>query len=316
MKAVILAAGLGTRLRPLSDRVPKPLFPILNRPLLALIIAQLQEAGFYQIGINIHHRAPEMRAFVEQHLPAGVQSHLSYEPEILGTGGGLKKLADFLGDQPFLVINCDIVTDLNLTEIYQAHQEQALATLGLHHCPRFNQVWRNAAGHIAGFGQPCPPEAVGPPLAFTGVQVVSPRLLERMPPGKVINIIDQYQEAIAAGGKIAAQVVEGHYWQDIGTPEAYLEVHRRLLAGEISGVARFFPPLTDPCLGEGVVLGDGVRTAGGVCIGPGVRIGARVSLKNTVIWADARIDADVNLSDCIVGQKAWVRHSAQGQCLL
>ncbi|MDD3581019.1 MAG: sugar phosphate nucleotidyltransferase [Desulfobacca sp.] len=316
MKAVILAAGLGTRLRPLSHRVPKPLFPILNRPLLGLLLTQLQAAGFYQIGINTHHQAAALQAFVAQYLPAGLQVHLSHEPTILGTGGGLKKLADFLGDQPFLVVNCDIVTDLNLTAIYQAHREPALATLVLHDCPRFNQVWRNAAGQIAGFGQPAPPEAVGSPLAFTGVQVVSPRLLDQMPSDMAINIIDQYREAIAAGDQIAAHVVQGHFWQDIGTLEAYREVHRQLLAGEALGIARFFPLLTDPWQGAEVTWGAGVQCAGGVSIGSGVQIGPGVRLQNTVIWDQARIDPDLSLTDCLVGRGAWVRHSAQGQCLV
>jgi len=316
MKAVILAAGLGTRLRPLSNQVPKPLFPILNRPLLELLLAQLQAAGFFQIGINTHHRAAELGAFVEQHLPVGLQVHLSHEPKILGTGGGLKKLADFLGDQPFLVINCDILTDLNLTEIHQAHREEALATLVLHNCPPFNQVWRNTAGNIVGFGYPAPESAIGPPLAFTGVQVVSPRLLDRIPPSREINIIDQYREAIAAREQIAAHVVQGHFWQDIGTPETYLKVHQQLLAGEVTKIARFFPPLTDPWLAADVTLGAGVQCAGGVSIGFGAQIGPGVRLQNTVIWDQARIDPNLNLTDCIVGLGAWVRHSAQGQCLV
>ncbi|MFP3867655.1 MAG: sugar phosphate nucleotidyltransferase [Desulfobacteraceae bacterium] len=316
MKAVLLAAGLGTRLRPLSDQVPKVLFPILNRPLLGLLLAQLQEAGFDQIGINIHHRAAAVQDFVEHYPGVGMKLHLSYEPQILGTGGALKKLADFLGDQPFLVVNGDIVTDLDLNTVYQAHRQEALATMVLHDCPRFNQVWRTAAGNVAGFGQPIPPDAVGPPLAFTGLQVVSPRLLERMPSGRVTNIIDQYRQVIAAGEKIAAHVVQGHFWQDIGTPEAYRQVHQQLLAGEVPLVARFFPPLTDPWLAEGVILADGVSWGGGVSIGPEVWIGAGASLKNTVVWAGAGIDPEVDLTDCVVGQGTRVRHSARGQCLI
>ncbi|RLA91058.1 MAG: nucleotidyltransferase family protein [Deltaproteobacteria bacterium] len=316
MKAVILAAGLGTRLRPLSHRLPKPLFPILNRPLLGLLLEQLQVAGFHQIGINTHHQAAAVQAFVAQHRPVGLQVYLSHEPTILGTGGGLKKLANFLGDQPFLVINGDILTDLHLTEIYQAHQEPALATLVLHDCPRFNHVWENAAGQIVGFGHPAPADAVGPPLAFTGVQVVSPRLLDLMPSGLALNIIDQYREAIAAGEQVAAHVVQGHFWQDIGTLETYREIHRQLLNGDVPGIARFFPPLTDPWVGAEVTWGAGVRCAGGVSIGSQVQIGPGVRLQNTVIWDQARIDPDLSLTDCIVGPGAWVRHSAQGQCMV
>lgn len=313
MTAVILAAGLGTRLRPLSDRVPKPLFPILNRPLLGIILEQLREAGFTRIAINTHHRAREVHAYLEQHVPTGVDLHISHEPKILGTGGGLKQMADFLGDRPFLVINSDIFTDLELNAIYRAHRD-ALATLVLHDCPRFNLVWRGAAGDIVGFGKSRPAAALGPPLAFTGVQVVAPRLLALIPPARFVNIIDTYREAIATGEQIAAHPVHGHFWQDIGTPESYREMHRLLLAGEIPGGARFFPSLTDPWLGDGVILGNGVRCAGGVSIGPGAQIGAEVQLKNTVIWARAKIDPALSLTDCLVGQEVWVRRSAQGEC--
>jgi mannose-1-phosphate guanylyltransferase len=314
LTAVVLAAGLGTRLRPLTYQVPKPLFPILNHPLLGLILAQLESAGFKRVAINTHHRAADIELFLESLRPSPREVFLSYEPEILGTGGGLRNLAGFLGESPSLVINADILTDLDLAQAYGAHRPEALATMILHDYPRFNNVWLDQAGQVNAFEAPLTPGRSPSPLAFTGIQVVSPRIFELIPPGVFVNIIDTYRQAIAGGETVAAAVQQGFYWQDIGTPQDYLEIHQRLLAGEVPGLAALFPHLADPYLAEGVSLGAGARLDGGVCLGPGVKVGDGVYLKNTVVWAGALIDPGVHLEDCVVGRGVRVRESAKGGC--
>jgi mannose-1-phosphate guanylyltransferase len=314
LTAVILAAGLGTRLRPLSNKVPKPLFPILNRPLLGLILAQLSAAGFQKVAINTHHRADDINAFLASQQPPDLEIFISFEPDILGTGGGIRKLAGFLGEAPFLVINGDIVTDLDFGAVFSGHRQDALATMVLHDYPRFNTVWLDDAGHVAAFGPP-PPQAQPPsPLAFTGIQVVSPRIFKLIPPGFFVDIINTYRQAIARGDTVAAAIRHDFTWQDIGTPQDYLEVHRRLLAKELPGLVALYPHVTDPFLGEGVTLGSGAYLDRGVCLGPGVKIGDRAYLKNTVVLADAVIDPGVRLEDCVVGQGVRIRESAKGGC--
>ncbi len=313
--AVILAAGLGTRLRPLTYQVPKPLFPLLNRPLLGLLLAQLAAAGFRRVAVNTHHLGEAIRECVASQAPPDLEVLVRHEPEILGTAGGLRHLADFLGGEPFLVINGDIVTDIDLGSLVRAHDPEALATLLLHDCPRFNTVWLTAAHRIQGFGPP-PPGVLPGPLAFTGLQVVSPRLLELIPPGRFVHIIDTYRQAIAAGDHVAACVRQGFFWQDIGTIQDYLEINLRFLREAPPGLRGFFPPIGDPLLGQGVNLGRNVTFAGGVCLGEGVRLGDHVRLKNTVVWNRAQIAAGVSLEDCVVGQAAQVAASAQGRCLV
>jgi mannose-1-phosphate guanylyltransferase len=314
LTAVVLAAGMGTRLRPLSYQVPKPLFPILNRPLLGLILAQLEAAGFRRLAINTHYRADDISRFVESYGPPDSEVFISYEPEILGTGGGLRQLAAFLGEAPFLVINSDILTDLDFAAAYRGHRQDALATMILHDYPRFNNVWLDEAGQVDAFDAP-PTEGRAPsPLAFTGIQVVSPRIFELIPPGVFVNIIDTYRQAIRAGETVAATVRHGFYWQDIGTPQDYLEIHRRLLAGEVPGLAALFPHLADPYLAAGVSLSAGACLDGGVCLGPGVKVGDGVYLKNTVVWAGAVIDPGVHLEGCVVGRGVRVKESAKGGC--
>lgn len=313
--AVILAAGLGTRLRPLTYQVPKPLFPILNRPLLGLLLAQLAAAGFRRVAVNTHHHGQAVADFLKSRAPDRLEILVRHEPEILGTGGGLKNLVDFIGAEPFLVINSDIVTDIELTALTAAHAPDTLATMLLHDYPRFNTVWLDGAGYVQGFGTP-PSGVLARPLAFTGIQVVSARLLELMPPGEFVNIIDTYRQAIAAGGKIAGFVQQDFFWQDIGTPQDYLDLHSRLLRGAVPGLQRFFPHPTDPWLGPGVQLGNNIHFGPGVCLGARVQVGNGARLENTVVWSGAVIEAGVSLKNCLVAQNTRVQESACGRCLI
>ena len=140
MKAAVLAAGLGTRLKPLTDICPKPLWPVLNRPLLGLVLAQLEAAGCFQVAVNTHHLADQVHDFLRSE-PWSFLLSVSHEPEILGTGGGLRQLGEILREGPFLAINADILTDLDLAEVYRAHRPGAVSTLVLHDCPAYNNVW-------------------------------------------------------------------------------------------------------------------------------------------------------------------------------
>jgi mannose-1-phosphate guanylyltransferase len=315
MQAAILAAGLGTRLRPLTFTTPKALAPVLNRPLLEVLLAQLQEAGALRVAVNTHHLAEQVQHFLEGASPPGVEIIVRPEPEILGTGGGLRSLAGALGDGPFLAMNADILTDLDLAAIFRQHREQALATLVLHDYPRFNNVWLDKAGRVAGVGAP-PPHKSGPPLAYTGVQVVSPGMLKWLPEEGPADLVTAWQQAMARGEELAAVVVRGHFWQDLGTPEAYLTAHQRLLAGTCTGLNRFFPPISDPFCGTGTVLEEGVACHGGVCLGREVRVGRGTWLKNTVIWNRARIGPGLTLENCVVGQGAEVTSSARDAVLV
>ena len=315
MQAAILAAGLGTRLRPLTCTTPKALVPVLNRPLLGVLLDQLRAAGALRVSVNTHHLAEEVENFLAANQPPGLEVMIRPEPEILGTGGGLRNLARALSDAPFLAINADILTDLNLAEIFQGHCQEALATLVLHDFPRHNNVWLDRQGRVAGVGTP-PPNHTGPALAYTGVQIVSPRMLKWLPEEGPADLVTAWRSAIAQGEQVAAMVVAGHFWQDLGTPEAYLAAHNRLLAGASPGLHRYFPPISDPMLAEGAVLENGVTCAGGVCLGRKVRVEAGARLKNTVVWDEAEIAPGVSLENCVVGRGARVRSSAREAVLV
>jgi mannose-1-phosphate guanylyltransferase len=309
MKAAILAAGLGTRLRPLTDLVPKTLLPILNRPLLGMLLAQLEDAGFFQAAVNTHHLGEQVQRFLAGR-PWSLNLSISPEPELLGTGGGLRQLGEILRAEKFLTLNGDILTDLDLAAVYRSHQPEAITTLVLHDFPGFNNVWLDTRGRLAGIGSPSA-NAAGPPLAYTGVQVVGKKMLEYLPPEGYYDLVAAWRQALAAGEKIDTLVVSGHFWQDLGSLQGYLAAHCRLLKGEGSGLARLLPPLSDPLLGPGVVLGRGVNCLGCVCLGSGVEVGNEAILNNTVVGEGAWIGPGVRLEGCLVAPGARVGRSAR-----
>jgi len=314
MKAAVLAAGLGTRLAPLTDICPKPLLPVLNRPLLGLILAQLEAAGCLQVAVNTHHLAHQVQDFL-QSQPLSFLLSVSLEPKILGTGGGLKQLGEILGNEPFLAVNGDILTDLDLGGIYRRHQPGAIGTLVLHDSPRYNNVWV-ADDRVVSIGA-APPGATGSPLAYTGVQVVDPKLRHYLPPaGQPYDLVQAWRQALAAGERLACLKVSGHFWQDIGTPQSYLAAHRRLLAGESSKLSSYFQSLADPLVGPGAQIGTGVQFAGAVCLGADVTVGEGACLQNTVVWDRALIAPGVELDSCIVASGVRVKHAARGQVIV
>jgi len=315
LNAAVLAAGLGTRLRPLTEVCPKPLLPVLNRPLLGIVLARLEEAGCWQVAVNTHHLADQVHDFLRTQ-PWSFHLSVSHEPEILGTGGGLRQLGEILPEGPFLAVNGDILTDLDLAEAYRRRRDGAVSTLALHDCPPYNNVWAKD-GQVVSIGPPPPgaaPEAK--PLAYTGVQVVDPAMMRYLPvAGQGYDLVQAWREALAAGARLACFTAAGHFWQDLGTPAHYLAAHQRLLAGASPQLVRFFPGLQDPLVGPGARIGTGVVFGGGVCLGAGVVVGERASLKNTVVWDRAVIAPRVELADCIVAAGVEVKHSARGRVL-
>ncbi len=224
MKAMILAAGYGTRLRPFTNHTPKPLFSIAGRPLLDEIIGRLQQAGCRAVMINTHHLHHQIEAFVADQNYS-LEIFTRHEPEILGTGGAIKNVADFWDDQPFMVINADIVADIDLAEVYAAHcRHQPPATLVLCDDPTFNSVIVDQDQWITGFAESSAKNdrRTDPNrLTFTGIQVLDPQVLDYIPGGRPYSSIDAYKKILAKGQKLAGVVVPKCHWQDIGTPASF-----------------------------------------------------------------------------------------------
>ncbi len=223
MKALILAAGFGTRLLPFTNHTPKPLFPVSGQPLLDRTIQDLIKAGCTGIIVNTHHLHLQIDEFLRKQN-YGIPVTTRYEPEILGTGGAIKNTSDFWDEQPFMVINSDILTDIDLKEVYEYHLGHAHpATLVLHDFQTFNTVSVTGEGFITGFDKSdAAPDSKAPrKLAFTGIQVIDSDLLNRIPDHCFYSVIDLYKNLISANRKVKALILTDPFWRDIGTPEAY-----------------------------------------------------------------------------------------------
>ena len=279
MQAIILAAGYGTRLRPYSDIRPKPLFPVLNQPLLHRLLGQTRACGCRTVVVNCHHLAEQIEAALASWPEALVQR----EPVILGTGGSLRLALDSLENDPVLVMNGDLHHEIDLERVYHQHLlSKNDVTLALHDHPRFNTV--GVEGDLVrSFGA-----AIGEQLAFTGIQVVDPEAIERIPAGRFHHIIDLYRE-LAQEGRIGFCRVDGAQWRDIGTPADYLDLHRELLSGKSDW-------LIDP---SARVSGDAILAEWG-CIGAGAVIGEGARLCRSVVWDGAVAAAGSVLTDQIV----------------
>ena len=277
---MILAAGFGTRLNPYSQLRPKPLFPVLDEPLICRTISRLRNHGVSQIIINAHHLRQQ---FVEL-LSDKKDIRLQLEDKILGTGGGLRQALDILGPEPVLVVNGDICHEINLAAVYAGHQQSgADVTLVLHDYPRYNNV--SVQGEkICSFGK-----NGGRQLAFTGIHVLAPELLTIIPSNTFYNIIDCYRYWIAEGAFVRSQVID-NWWTDMGSPADYLTLHETLLRRM----------KTSFYFGSEVKLGRNVEFSNWVCIGSGAKIGSRARLAGVVVWDGAEVAADADLTDTIV----------------
>lgn len=308
MKAMILAAGLGTRLEPLTKIRPKPLFPVVNRPLLGIIIEQIQGMGARGIIINAHHLAEQVERFVGGgQWDAEVEVRI--EPRILGTGGGIKNCADFLHDVPFfIVVNADIYYTFDLNPAIDYHREtQNLATLVLCDHPRFNQVGIDGEGHIVSIRRELitPSKPAKQLLTFTGIHIISPELLNSMPSTGFFGIMELYTELAARGEAIRGYHMNEEYWQDMGSVETYRALHRNLLKEQ-----------EKPVIHSEAQLNEGVLMEGYVCVGKGSRIEKGAVIKDSIIWDEVLIEKGSIIEGCVVADGMQVKGAHRGEVLI
>lgn len=247
MKAMILAAGLGTRLRPLTDDRPKALVEVGSRTMLEIALARLRAFGIREVIINVHHFADMILDYLHKNRNFGMRIEVSREEILLDTGGGLKKAAEFFLenpreiDTPFLLHNVDVISTIDFQSMLEAHNgNRALATLGVQRrdtsryllfdehlelCGRRSRRSKHAAPGNSNeyqdeWARPLAPDAKSPEaLAFCGIQVVSPRLLPLISEDGIFSIITTYLRLAAEGEKISAFPADQFYWRDLGRPD-------------------------------------------------------------------------------------------------
>lgn len=338
MKGFVLAAGLGERLRPITDTLPKPMMPVGNLPLIGYALRLLAHHGITDIVVNLHHHAKLLAESLGDGGRYGVKITYSHEQEILGTGGALKFAHELLEDDTFVVLNSDTILDLDLDAILAAHRARgAIATMVLRGDARqqeFGQIDVDPTGRvrrILGQGSALPDLRS---LMFSGVHVIEPRFLEYIPPDvKTCIIRYAYIKALQNDEVIGGEVMDG-YWTDAGTPQRYYRAHvdamsqrmvlrhadplagyalepRRAVAEvvrlgknvDLGANSRIVPPVL---LGDGVKVGENATVGPFVCVGPRAQIGKDASVSESVVLEQARVEVAAQVRRCVVGRRVML----------
>jgi NDP-sugar pyrophosphorylase family protein len=245
MKAMVFAAGLGTRLRPLTDDRPKALVTLAGRTLLEITLARLRTFGVREVILNVHHFADQIAAYLAANRNFGMRIELSREEALLDTGGGLKKATWFFlepgaqSDKPFLIHNVDVLSTIDLARMAEFHaQHNALATLAVAERPTSRPLLFSAQGQLLDRGvanktQPAPGSAATPleSLAFAGIHVVSPRIFDQLDEDGAFSIVDAYVRLAAKGERIVGFRAGDAYWRDLGRPGDLIAAERDLTDG-------------------------------------------------------------------------------------
>lgn len=308
MKAMLLAAGTGERLFPITRIVPKPLLPVLGRPLAPQVLSRLGAEGIDDAVINLHHLPQQLRDAFGDGVSLGLRVlHYSLEEaQLLGTGGGIAHAAEHLkGAGPILVRNSDFLADIPLAKVVASHLRSGCpATIVL--APRrvgYTAVAIDARQRVVAFGG-----SAGGDHLFTGYQLIDESILDLIPRGVPSDIVRDVYIGLAEDGRLNAHIHEGFWWE-FGAPREYLEGSIRLVKmaadsrarlGDFDGVRKVGSALA--AIGAGVDLHVGaVELVGTLAIGMGAMIGEGAALEDTVVMPEAWIGPGSTLRRCIVG---------------
>lgn len=281
---MILSAGYGTRLWPLTEDRTKPAIPILGKPLVGYVAEYLARYGCDEIIVNLHHRPESVRRALGDGSRFGVKLHYVEEPEILGTSGAMDNARSLLERDTFVVVNGKIITDIDLNAAFATHRRlNAIATLVLlpnMACEKFSIV-KTADGFVQGFGgMPSPADysANNPPLMFTGIQILEPKIFDYIPHAVFSHsTTDVYPQAIANGERVAAHVAAGR-WFELSTIPRYLDISLLLLSEN----------------GETVSAGAGCD------------LSAAADISDTVLWDNVVIEPEARVKRAVIGDKVRI----------
>ncbi|MGI9019560.1 MAG: sugar phosphate nucleotidyltransferase [Solirubrobacterales bacterium] len=327
MRAMVMAAGLGKRLRPLTWEIPKPVVPVANRPVIEHILRGLRRHGVEQVLSNLHWFPETIRGPLGDGSALGVEITYLEEEKLLGTAGGVRNARDFLTAEggPFLVMAGDALTDIDYTALLDAHRSNGgLATLAVKQVADVSQygvVVTDGDGRVQGFQEkPDPAEALSD-LTNSMIYVFEPEVLDHFPPGEVIDFaLDVFPALLEADVPFHVHRFE-EYWNDVGTIEEYLQGNLDVVDGrvdvEAAGELVSGGPSEDltaeqpggwelsgaVLLGEGATVGSGARIDGPAVIGPQARVGEGAIVKRSVLLAGAEVPAGGLIVGAISGSR-------------
>ena len=320
LRGMVLCAGMGTRLGQISMERPKPLLPVCDYPLARYAVALLRGYDIRDVVVNLHHLGDQIEAELGDGADLGVQLSYSREPEILGTGGGLRRMAEYLshnGHEPCVVINGKVVIDVDLEAVLALHRiTGAVATLVLRETPDADRWGAIEVGRDGRIYRMLGEAGVTPSrrerlskCMFTGVQIIEPSLLARLPRGNSCVVRQGYLPALRDGEVLSGYLING-YFHEHSTPERYLEGNLRVLHGQAK---LKFPPGELQGVHPSAMIGEGAQVAAPVRIGPRAQIGRGAVIgPGVVIGRNAVVHPGVRLENAVVFSGAQVRSSLNG----
>ena len=309
---MLLAAGLGTRLRPLTYEVPKPMVPVLGTPVMEHILRLLAQHGFDDVVSNLHYFPEQIEQRFGDGSDWGVRLSYSHEAELLGTAGGVRNVRDHFGDETFLIISGDALTDIDLTALWEAHRAKGgIATLSLKRVDDPTQIGvviMGEDGRIQGFQEkPDPAEALSD-LGNCGIYVMEPEIFDYFPERPFVDWAQDVFPALLDQDVPFYGHEIGEYWNDIGSIPEFRQGNFDALSGEVRvelDSGRMVPEgeLVDPpvYIGEGCQIGACVRLTGPVVLGDGCSVGEGAAIRDSVLWPRTQVAPHEVLIGAVAG---------------
>ncbi len=319
---VIMAGGEGRRLRPLTRDIPKPMVPVLDKPLLEHIIFMLAGYGFREFILTLHYRPDSVIRYFRDGSHMGVRIRYSVERRPLGTAGGVKAALPSKPDDLVIVWSGDVVASIDLEELLDFHEENGadvtMAAARVEDPTPYGMIIPSDDMRVKGYVEKPGPENAVSNLVNAGIYVIEPHVIEMIPGGRPYDFSrDLFPRLIEEGGRMYAYEVEG-YWMDVGSPERYLDVNLKALAGEIPvrvdgrqvgrgiwvggdveiGSATLIGPTY---IGRGVEVGENSVLGPGAIVGREARIGRSVKIRESVLWPGAMVEENSEVMGSIVG---------------
>ncbi|MCS7123989.1 MAG: NDP-sugar synthase [Candidatus Bathyarchaeota archaeon] len=321
MKALILAGGFGTRLRPLSCTRPKILFPILNKPLIEWIMEKLSESNINEVIFAVNRQTALHLKQAKLKFPKNeIKITYSYDPpkKPLGTGGPIKRAEKILGKEDFLIVNGDIFTDINYSEIIQMHKEKgAVATIALYRAEdpsRYGVAELSEDGKIRRFIEKPPPGSAPSNIVNAGIYVLSPEIFSYIPKGRKVSLEREIFPILVREEKLYGYLFKG-LWTDIGKTEDYFMLHRILLEtfhGKVECLVKGEGRVAQPSLcGEGSVIGKGSTIGPYTVLGRKVKVGRDVQIKNSITFDGVSIADSSIINGAIIGENVAIGKGVQ-----
>lgn len=316
MKAMVLAAGVGSRLDPLTASVPKPSVPVVNKPVMEHLLLLLKKHGITDVCANLHYLPTRLTEYFQDGSSLGMRIMFQHEAKLSGDAGGVRACRKFLEDGTFIVIMGDLITDADLTKLVEEHKrKKAIASIAVKRMDdvtRFGVVVTDENGFITGFQEKPKAEEALSNLISTGIYIFEPEVFNHIPTEGDYGFGKQLFPKLVKEGLPVLGIEIETYWSDVGTIEQYREANLDVLSGlvkiDLGGTLLSKEQAGDAVVlvGKNVTIGKNVTFKGRVVIGDSCTIEGGSVINDSVVWEGAHIKANSKISDAVIGANCLV----------